>query len=282
MSSLDYSDEAENVLDLFYSVDTLVYVEGVDDVPFWEYMFEKFTTLNVEVQDVGSCTALAPYIEKINNGTLKSIVACDSDLTFFNDNNITHKHIIRTFGYSIENTFIHPQNIHRAIKTVARIPAKAISIEDIKSWLSDFYLHIRKLVKLDIFNYQKGLGKVVMVDNATRFMKSSTSSFICGNKINAYIDKIMPNLQEYDESLIDKEIQNRGLNLNALVRGHFLFSAIARYVSCFIKSSGRKVNVSNDSLYSILLLSFDRIFDKKHPEYDYYSSALTNIDLTNY
>lgn len=281
MSSLDYSDEAENVLDLFYSVDTLVYVEGVDDVPFWEYMFEKFTTLNVEIQDVGSCTALAPYIEKINNGTLRSIVACDSDLTFFNDSNINHKHIIRTFGYSIENTFIYPQNIHRAIKTVARIPAKDISIEDIKTWLSAFYLNIRKLVKLDIFNYQKRLGKTVMVDNATRFMKSSTSSSICENKINAYIDQIMPELQEYNESYVDKEILSRNLSLTTLVRGHFLFSAIARYVSCFIKSSGRKVSVSNDSLYSILLLSFDRIFDKKHPEYDYYSNALMNIDLTN-
>lgn len=281
MSSLFYSDDAENVLDLFYSVDTLVYVEGDDDVPFWENMFEKFTNLNVEIQDVGGSTALEPYIQKINNGTLKAIVACDSDLTFFSADNIEHRNIIRTFGYSIENTLIYTQSLYKALRTIAKVSTDKIPINNVDLWLSEFHLSIQQLVKLDVFNYKEKLGKNVMVDNATRFMNSSTSSDICKNKIDTYTNNIRPNLMGYDESVVDTEIASKGLNLRCLVRGHFLFSAIARYISCFAKSLGAKVSVSNQALYPILILSFFNTFDEQHPEYEHYLNALTNINLTN-
>lgn len=280
MSSFFYSDEAENVLDLFYNVDTLVYVEGPDDIPFWEQMFEKLTNLKVEIYDVGGCTALEPYINKINNGILNAIVACDSDLTFFSEDNVEHRNIIRTFGYSIENTFIYDKSLSKALRTIGKVSADKIPIENVESWLSEFHLGIKKLVKLDVYNYKEKLGKSVMVDNATRFMISDTSSDICKNKIDIYTNTIIPNLPKYDESSVDTEIVNKGLDLRYLVRGHFLFSAIARYILCFTKSLGIKTSVSNQSLYPILILSFFSTFDKQHPEYDYYSKSLTNINIT--
>lgn len=280
MSSLFYSDEAENVLDLFYTVDTLVYVEGPDDIPFWEQMFEKITNLKVEIYDVGGSKALEPYIRKIDNGTLNAIVACDSDLTFFSEDNVEHRNIIRTFGYSIENTFICDKSLSKTLRTIGKVSADKIPIENVESWLSGFYLGIEKLVKLDIYNCKEGLGQSVMVDNATRFMVSKTSSDICKTKIDTYTDNIIPNLPEYDESIIDTEIANKGLDLRYLVRGHFLFSAIARYILCFTKSLGIKTSISKQSLYPVLILSFFSMFDKQHPEYDYYFKSLTNINIT--
>lgn len=280
MSNLLYSDDAENVLDLFYRVNTLVYVEGPDDIPFWEQMFEKFTNIKVEIHDVGGCEALEPYIEKINSGILNAIVACDSDLTFFSEGNVEHRNIIRTFGYSIENTFIYDKSLFKALKTIGKVSADKIPVEVVESWLSGFHLSIKKLVKLDIFNYKEKLGESVMVDNAARFMVSEKSSDICKNKIDAYTNDILPKLSNYDESSIDTEIASRGLELRYLVRGHFLFSAIARYILCFTKSLGIKTSVSNQSLYPILMLSFFNMFDKHHPEYDHYSNALKNIDIT--
>lgn len=47
MPSLDYSLEALNLLNAFHQVDKVVYVEGQDDVPFWEFLFKKFTNLNI-------------------------------------------------------------------------------------------------------------------------------------------------------------------------------------------------------------------------------------------
>ena len=283
MADLFHSDDAENVTNLFYRVDSMVYVEGQDDIPFWEYMFESLTDLNIEVQEVGSCKALEPYIDKINKGKLKAIVACDSDLTFFDDDNINHCNIIRTFGYSIENTFICPNNLYRVIKTMARIPANRISIDDIKLWLSDFYIEFNELIKLDIFNHKNKnknkKGKVPIGDNATRFMESPKSSVLCQEKVQIHLDKLLNDIPDYDQVLINNEIEEKGLELNYLIRGHFLFSAIARYASCFIKSLGIKISVSNDALYSALILSFTNVFNDKHPEYEYYFDALTSVDI---
>lgn len=49
MPSLDYSLEALNLLNAFHQVDKVVYVEGQDDVPFWEFLFKKFTNLNIYI-----------------------------------------------------------------------------------------------------------------------------------------------------------------------------------------------------------------------------------------
>ncbi|MDM9086694.1 DUF4435 domain-containing protein [Klebsiella pneumoniae] len=64
--NFSWSNEAENVISLFYDADIMVYVEGEDDIAFWEIIFKKNGRFNVEVQDVGGCEALQPYIEKNN------------------------------------------------------------------------------------------------------------------------------------------------------------------------------------------------------------------------
>ncbi|EGA69569.1 hypothetical protein VISI1226_13643, partial [Vibrio sinaloensis DSM 21326] len=45
---------------------------------------KSFFDQTVEVQEVGGCTALEPYIQRIRNGEMtRAIVACDTDLTSF-------------------------------------------------------------------------------------------------------------------------------------------------------------------------------------------------------
>lgn len=64
MPSLDYSLEALNLLNAFHQVDKVVYVEGQDDVPFWEFLFKKFTNLNIYIEDVGK-RAFNPILRKL-------------------------------------------------------------------------------------------------------------------------------------------------------------------------------------------------------------------------
>ena len=62
MSDIQYSTDALNVLSDFYGVDTLVYVEGDDDVIFWQAIFEKFASRSVRFESVGGDAALAKRI----------------------------------------------------------------------------------------------------------------------------------------------------------------------------------------------------------------------------
>ncbi|HCX7732599.1 TPA: hypothetical protein OZ640_004640, partial [Escherichia coli] len=39
--NFSWSNEAENVISLFYDADIMVYVEGEDDIAFWEIIFKK-------------------------------------------------------------------------------------------------------------------------------------------------------------------------------------------------------------------------------------------------
>lgn len=49
----------------FYNKRAIVYVEGVDDVPFWG---EYFDSADYEVQEVGGCENLMQYIAKNEMG----------------------------------------------------------------------------------------------------------------------------------------------------------------------------------------------------------------------
>ena len=64
-NDLLYSKNALDVKAQFYNKRAIVYVEGVDDVPFWG---EYFDSADYEVQEVGGCENLMQYIAKIRDG----------------------------------------------------------------------------------------------------------------------------------------------------------------------------------------------------------------------
>ncbi len=41
MDEFHYSSEAENILNRFYQAEIMVYVEGDDDICFWETYFQQ-------------------------------------------------------------------------------------------------------------------------------------------------------------------------------------------------------------------------------------------------
>ncbi|EFH7276721.1 DUF4435 domain-containing protein, partial [Escherichia coli] len=134
MDDFHYSSEAENVLSLFYQAEVMVYVEGDDDICFWETIFNKSSSLKVEVQDVGGCEELKKFITRLLEEDLQVIVACDSDLTCFKEQQMSDSRIIRTPGYSIENTFICLDGVYKAIKTLGKIPKKIMDTIDLEAW----------------------------------------------------------------------------------------------------------------------------------------------------
>jgi mannose/fructose/N-acetylgalactosamine-specific phosphotransferase system component IID len=277
MTNFFYSTDAESIMNRFHGVDVMVYVEGQDDIPFWEFMFNKFSSISIEVQDVGSCSALEPYIKKIYLNQINAIVACDMDFTVFKDDFFEHNNIIKTFGYSIENSMLHVDNIHKAIAVIGRLSSKKVNKEEVQHWLDDFHQRLEHLIKMDIYNEVNALGISVVGDNSTRLMKSKTSCEICDEKLESYITKIIPNLTGYDRGVVESLIVEAGLESKQLLRGHFLFSAVAKFVANFVKSKGLKISLSNDALYSAFMLSLESTFTEDNNEFQYYKDALEGI-----
>lgn len=277
IDNLNWSDEATDIINMFHDADIMVYVEGVDDIGFWEIIFEKNGHLKVEIQDVGGCEALTPYVDKIVSGKIKAIVARDSDLNFFSSNIIKHPNIIYTKGYSIENTIINDRVILKTLKTLGKYSKKEIQKIHINEWFDDFYNNIESLIILDIYNHVTQRGQSVIGNSCEMFLKSKSSYSICPNKINNYIQKLPDDFKEQEIIKKDTLSLPNSTCLNNWIRGHFLFSSTLKLITNILSKNERKVSISKDSFYSNILNIFELCFTEEHEDYEYYNEKISLI-----
>ncbi|EFI4425391.1 DUF4435 domain-containing protein [Escherichia coli] len=278
MDDFHYSAEAENVMNLFYQAEAMVYVEGPDDICFWEIIFNKASSLKVEIKDVGGCEELKKYIDRVTDEDLQIIIACDADFTTFENEENADSRIVKTYGHSIENTFIDKTGIYKAIKTLGKLPQKIMNDVNVDSWTEDFYTKMEPLIKLDIYNhiYRKGIS--VIGDSADRFMKSRKSNEICEQKITSCKNTIIEKLGVEPDN-IDSSFKSKSIEYRKWLRGHFLFSAVHRYISTTAEKNGKKVSLSYESLYSNLMNTFESNFTNTHIEFNHYHEKIKAINM---
>jgi hypothetical protein len=279
MAELSYSNDAENVLNKFYGVDTIVYVEGVDDVPFWESIFNQFTDYSVEINDVGGVSEVEKYITKIETGEIKAVVACDADFSYtgiFSG----HPNVLRSYGYSIENSMICHKTLKKVIRSIGRVPMRDIDDDNISHWFEVFADSTKDLVIQDIANHIMDAGKSVAGDNCTRFMKSLQSAEICPRKIERHLADIDLNMSKRLENKIIRSIAEADRTEADFLRGHFLFSAALKYVISEIMIFGKKVAISNDSFYGALFIAFEAVFNSTHSHYNYYQNIVSDVEIS--
>lgn len=278
MDNFYHSEDANNIVHLFYGADVMVYVEGEDDVPFWEVIFNRLVEYRVEVQEVGGSKELEKYINDLELGKLQGIIACDSDFEILKEN-ISNPNIIRTFGYAIENSLICPTTILKVIRSVGKIPSKKIPKQELDTWLNCFTQIMNNLVIYDVHNELNGLGISVVGDNCSRFFKSQKSHEVCEAKVNDFIANIGFSVCQSERENITNLIGEIPRDLNDFIRGHFLFSAVSKFISASIKQINSKVSISNDALFGSLLLAFENNFNAEHKHYNYYDNAIKNVSI---
>jgi hypothetical protein len=280
MPKLSYSNDAENILNKFYGVDTIVYVEGADDIPFWEFIFNKFADYSVEINDVGGLHEVEKYITKIEAGEITAVVACDADFSYtgrFSRN----PNVLRSYGYSIENSMICHKTLKKVIRSIGRIPMRNIDDNNISHWFETLANSTKNLVIQDIANHIMDEGKSVAGDNCTRFMKSSKSPEICSRKIEQHLAVIDLNMSKKLENKIINTIEKSERTEADFLRGHFLFSASLKYVISEIKKFGKNVAISNDSFFGALFVAFEAVFNNTHSHYNYYQNVIGKTEVSS-
>lgn len=278
MADLSYSSEAENVLSKFYRVDTVVYVEGVDDVLFWEYLFALFSEHSFKIKEVGGKLEVQKYVEKIRSGEINAIVARDADFSYtekFPDN----PNILRSYGYSIENSMICMKSLKKVIRSMGKMPVRAINETGITDWFDKLFESTKDLVLFDIANDLLKAGKVVSGDNCSRFMKSRKSPDICDNKIAAHLSKLDFELSKSMEEQITNALDISNRNISDCIRGHFLFSASLKYVASAISKLRKGISISNDSYFGAIHIAFENIFNDDHNHYEYYRDIVKKVEI---
>lgn len=278
MANLDYSNEALNVIGAFYSAEKMLYVEGDDDVVFWEYMLEKFGRREFKVQSTGGIEELNKYINKIAANEINSSAARDSDFTEISDENHNLPRVARTYGHSIENTIISAAAICKIIRSHGRIPGRLVDEKHCESWLTEFYKTFEDLIIYDAANEIADLGISVLGLNCTRFMKGRASCIPDEAKIIEKIQELNENNELVNAAgAVREAIVRSARECCHFVRGHFLSSAALKYINNAIKNTGSTKNASSDAFFSSAIIAFETVFDDHHPEIDHYRSNILNL-----
>jgi hypothetical protein len=102
---------------LFYS-EPLVWVEGVDDIPFYT---ELFGTLPVRIEDAGGkpeCLKLAQAIIEYDH---PYVVVLDGDYGILDRQRSQHRRVVYLHRYSFENYLFEYRPIERVSKKLAKV-----------------------------------------------------------------------------------------------------------------------------------------------------------------
>ncbi len=275
ISDFEYSINALNVLDAFYQSDNILYVEGDDDIVFWDIILSEFGVNNCKIIELGGKEELKKYINRIEEGTLQSLAARDIDFDSLIGNIDTNStKILSTYGHSIENTIICPKAISKVIKTYGRAAQEPNDLEHFNNWLETFLIAFKPLIYSDIHNEFSRLGLAVLSDNCTQFMTSQTSELACPQKISAKLNSIGI---DFNVDHLELCINNLNRSFKDFMRGHFYLSAALKYTNRKLCSKGVKKSIPKDSFFAAAILAFENVFNTNHFHYEHYSQEVGRV-----
>lgn len=250
MDEFDYSLDAINVLSLFHDSEFIVYVEGEDDVCFWQNILNLANISNYYIESVGGSENLGSKISQIMTGGARIIVAKDRDDTLLDVNAHEHTQIVTTHGYSIENHMYCPVTINNIINNLAKTKTELVAI--IHSWYDIICKTCQDLILYNIANNIYGKGVKVFGDNCCRYLVPSNSCKLCKSEIDLYVSDIKC-------YFCDEEIEKSNMLVGSytyhnryLIKGHFLTHAVINLIKVLVKKiTGKKVILPIDNLYAL-------------------------------
>ena len=113
-------------------------------------------------------------------------------------------------------------------------------------------------------------------------MVSKKSCEICSDTVQKYLDNLDININE--ERILEEELslKEKGLSYLDLIKGHFLFSAVKRFIRVQAKNMNKKVvTISQEMFYSNMISVFQNVFNEGHPHYKYYKDSFSLIKVND-
>ena len=275
MSLVEYSSEAVNVLNKFHRCKKLVYVEGDDDVLFWEVLFKffGFSNFKIEVKD-GSCE-LDKYTERLICEDLNIIIARDADYKSITGKLPEHEQLVTTYGYSIENTLYTPESVVEITKLW--IKDNEFELSEFNGWINDFTENLKELIYLDVSNDFYNLYIDVIGDNCSRYMKTQSCANLDSTKVTRHKSRLQPSFCEEKVNHVVELINDSGKCLWEIIRGHFLQTAILKFISSHIVKKGLSSKLSHDALYTNAIQQLKSTFNSGHRHFNHYSNSISPL-----
>lgn len=253
-NTLVYSESALRVKAAFYNKKAMVYVEGTDDIIFWEQFFDK----NVyKVEDVGGCGNFKSYIQRLNNGEKSFIIAGDLDYSLYMPSTCNSSLYITTYSHSIENVMYCPHNINHAVQRLAR-DNRIDSINEIESFYDRFVSNVDKLLILDVANNIFNKGVKIFGDSCYRFLDQKNLPEVDSNIVTNFYNQNVKCFEEKEINHVKDVLQSEHRSKRLLIKGHFLTEAVRLWINKRVSAvSTKNPHLNDDALYEALVTCHD-------------------------
>lgn len=259
MNCLRWSPNALSIFHKFYHKDFIVYVEGDDDIIFWQHRIEltnpsaSFETKKIIEADgmngTGKCELHKMSEDIIKNNITNTLVATDCDYNKFLSAIPKHRAIIYTYGHSIENSIYCPIALNDFLRIRLR-NASLDFIPQITEWYKNQLPHIAPLIILDILNEKYKMGLPIFPNgNCLCYLKhGGTSPDFDITKIRSKYEKFSCCFQAKDIEDVKVKISKSG-DFRFIPRGHVVASAIRILLQHLIDKEHGDRSISDNCLY---------------------------------
>lgn len=272
--------KALSVINRFKRVSAVLYVEGPTDRIFWKNLLDCKEISDISIEVAGSCTIIDGYILKIINENLNIYVARDKDYKFTLNKIPEHDRVLLSFGHSIENTLVYNDAIVNIVKSVGGDEEQCLT--SVQGWHSYVTNQLKPLVIREFANEAVNAGISILGDHGDNlFGKKWSSDRFPVEKIAekiAEVDAIIP--QEHIE-VANNLVAEKLNDICCFIRGHFMFSLALKFVKEMLAGllDKQSVNISNDSLTTMLSMSFKSAIDAgEHPHHEHYMNELNKLN----
>lgn len=247
LNILHHSDEAISVLGQFYETKIILYVEGNDDIPFWDNLFKKYAPSHFYEIDQ---TYGKERLQEISNGIIEGkisnvIVACDADYSDFLDKEpMSNPLIIQTYGHSIENTMFC---IPMLANYISRLTTSAKDFnEEVIRWIGKLTEEAKDLIAVDILNERKNneVRCQCLTKGFPRF--SNGKGDLDKEKVFHYMYSVVKDIyNDEDIYTMREKLDNTDKEIYKLMQGHFLEGAVNEFLR-----NKAKCSLSRNAIYA--------------------------------
>lgn len=235
--------------DLFYSPKILVYVEGHEDIPFYEEVLQNY---DYHLKARGGREECKKLVTALGEKDLPYVVVLDGDYEILRRTRSQHRRVVWLHRYSFENYLFEEQPIEQFCRDYG---ASADSLERVSTnfgtILENITIKFKELIILDIAHQHAETGYDALPDRSDRFFTSQTGIDFLDTQIQQWQTEAANCIdsQNVDNARILVEQFSKKHRFVDLLPGHFAFGIIRRLIIDTISRRPRRTpNISNDTI----------------------------------
>jgi hypothetical protein len=223
--SFTYSSSALSTIHKFFGVENVIYVEGEDDIPFWDCVlkgcgFSKKT----KILSSGGSSNLSDYIEDIVDSGSSIIVALDRDLSIYLGQQYHHNQIIYSYSYSIENSLFQPELISDIINMLYKDQENYML--SIKLWMYEIEKKLYEMIVYNAANHLFGRGVRVFHEDVIMITDKNNRFKIDDSLLEKKLAIIRNNFSIEEYRYAEYYVKNCCFSLWNQIKGHYLESIV--------------------------------------------------------